>query len=140
MNEQNPSNVTDRYYDHLNAGDLDGAVSLFADDYVGHWGLGSGGGGADTVRAHLSLWYAAAPDLHTEVTHTVSNGEWVASFVVVSGTHTGDFGPVPASGNPFQLGGADMFRVQDGRITEGRTICDLGALFIAAGVAPSLAG
>jgi ketosteroid isomerase-like protein len=30
--------------------------------------------------------------------------------------------------------------VRDGRITEGRTICDLGSLFIAAGAVPAMAG
>jgi steroid delta-isomerase-like uncharacterized protein len=140
MPTQSTEHVVARYYQHLNAGDLDEAVALFADDFVGHWGLGSGEGGSETVRAHLGLWYAAAPDMQLEVTHTVTDGDWVASFVVIRGTQTGDFAGIAASGRPFQLGSVDMLRVNEGRITEGWTICDLGALFIAAGAVPALAG
>ncbi|HVM26570.1 MAG TPA: ester cyclase [Mycobacteriales bacterium] len=140
MTPQRATDVVDRFYSRLNEGDLDGVMSLFADDYVGHWGLGSGGGGADTVRSHLGTWYTAAPDIHTEVAHTVTDGEWVASFVVVDGTQSGDFSAIPASNRPFRMAGVDMFRVRDGRITEGRTICDLGSLFIAAGAVPAMAG
>jgi predicted ester cyclase len=92
---------------------------MFADDYVGHRGLGSGGEGAATVRTHLSMWYEAAPDVNTEVLHTVTDGDWVATFAVVRGTQTGDFIGLPASGNPFELGATDMFRVRGGRIVEG---------------------
>ncbi len=125
--------VVDGYYEFLNKGDLDGAISLFDESYQGHWGLGSGGGGADTVRAHLRQWYTAVPDMRFDVLQTITDGNWVSSFLVVRGTQTGPFGEIPASGNEFQMGGVDNFRVENGKIVEGRTICDLGSLFMAAG-------
>jgi steroid delta-isomerase-like uncharacterized protein len=140
MSTQDATTVAAHFYERFNAGDLDGVAAMLADDYVGHRGLGSGGEGAATVRTHLSMWYEAAPDVNTEVLHTVTDGEWVATFTVVRGTHTGNFIGLPGSGNPFELGATDMFRVRDGRIVEGWTICDLGSLFIAAEAVPALTG
>jgi steroid delta-isomerase-like uncharacterized protein len=140
MSTDEATKVAASYYDRFNAGDLDGVVALFAEDYVGHRGLGSGGGGQETVRAHLGIWYEALPDAKLEVVRTVSDGEWVATFNVIRGTHTGDFLGLTASGSTIELSSTDVFRVQEGRITEGWTVCDLGSFFIAAGAVPALAG
>ena len=131
--------VIDQFYAHLNSGDLDRAVALLSDDYVGHWGLGSGGNGPDQARNQLGTWYRGVPDLQMEVTQTITDGEWVASFVILTGTQTGDFGPIPSSGKPIRTASVDMLRVHDGQIVEGRTICDVGSVLIAAGAVPALA-
>lgn len=125
---QTATSVTDLYYRRFNDGDLDGMVALFAPDYLGHSGLGNG---AETVRRQLGAWYRAVPDVQVEIQQTVIEGDWVATFQVIRGTHTADLGPLPASGAKFSMLAVDFFRVADGRIVEGRTVCDLGALLLA---------
>lgn len=132
MTTKTSNRVIDQYYEYFNAGDIDGVLSLFSPDFTGHWGLGAGGD-LELIRRQLGMWYRAVPDISAEVTQTVDDGDWVASFTVVRGTQTGDLLGIAGSGRRFQMGAVDMYRVVDGRIVEGNTICDLGALLLPSG-------
>jgi predicted ester cyclase len=132
--------VIDQYYEYFNTADIDGLLSLFSDNFTGHWGLGAGGDHA-LIRRQLGMWYRAVPDISAEVTQTVDDGAgWVATFNVVRGTHTGDLLGIPGSGRRFEMGSVDMYRILDNRIVEGHTVCDLGSLLIATGAVPGFIG
>lgn len=126
--------VASHFYAHVSAGDLDAATSLISHVYVGH-GMGAGGG-PDSVRADLEVWAAAVPDLTIEVHDTITQGDRVAVRLTMRGTQTGDFAGIPASDRAFQIGGTDVLRIHDGRITEAWTLCDLASMFVQVGALP----
>jgi steroid delta-isomerase-like uncharacterized protein len=119
------------FYELLNERRLDALEALVDEGYVGH-GMG-GAGGAAAVRQDLEGFVGAFPDLHVTVEDTVVEGDKVAVKTTLRGTHRGDFAGAPASGNAIEVGGCDVFRVRDGRIVEGWTLCDSGTMLMQIG-------
>lgn len=122
-----------RFYELLSSGDLDGVDALIADDYVGHGLIGSSKAG---VRQDLASMLDAFPDLDFEVRETVTEGGKVAVHTIMRGTHRGKFAGVPGSGNCVEVAGTDIFRIVEGHIAEGWTLCDSGSLFMQIGAIP----
>jgi predicted ester cyclase len=133
----NPATETAlRFYQLISAGDADGATALVHPEYVGH-GLGSGGG-PESVRRDLNTWLAAVPDLTLDVAYTVTEGDRVVVRMTMSGTQSGEFARIPASGRSFRISATDILRVVDGAIVEAWTLCDLASMFSQVGALPSL--
>jgi steroid delta-isomerase-like uncharacterized protein len=125
-----------RFYERISAGDAPGAAALVAPDYVGH-GLGSGGG-RDSVRQDIAMWFSAVPDFRVEVQDTIAEGDRVAVRMSLTGTQSGRFARIPGSGKTFRIGSTDVLRVADGAIAEAWTLCDLAGMFVQIGALPSL--
>jgi predicted ester cyclase/ketosteroid isomerase-like protein len=72
------------------------------------------------------LYLAAFSDRQAEILRTIDLGDgWVLAEVVFSGTHTGPYGGVPATGNPFRLRGASLQRFDaDGLLTSHNVYYD----------------
>lgn len=119
------------YYELVNERRMDELQALVADDYVGH-GLG-GAGGAEAVRRDTEGFLAGFPDAHFTVEDVIAEGDKVVIKTTLRGTHQGPFAGVPASGNRIEIGGCDVFRIRDGKIAEGWTLCDSGTLFMQIG-------
>lgn len=64
--------------------------------------------------------WRAIPDLHTGFTRLVAHGEWVATEWTLTGTHTGDFPDLPATGRSFSVQGVSIVHVEDGAIVSQR--------------------
>jgi steroid delta-isomerase-like uncharacterized protein len=128
-----PTRTARRFYELLSSGDLDGVGALVADDYQGHGLIGSSKAGA---RDDLASMLDAFPDLGFEIRETVTEGDRVAVHTIMRGTHRGTFAGVPGSGNRIEVAGTDIFRIAEGQITEGWTLCDSGTLFMQIGAIP----
>jgi predicted ester cyclase len=48
----------------------------------------------------------------------VAEGDIVATWFIMRGTHLGAFGGVPATGKPITLRGVNVQRIRNGRIVE----------------------
>jgi steroid delta-isomerase-like uncharacterized protein len=118
----------------LEEGRIDDIRAVVADGSVGH-GAGAGGGG-DALVADLRTWLHAFPDCRYDIRRTVTEGDTVAVHMTLRATHQGDFAAVPASGRPIEVAGTDLWRIEDGRIAEGWTLCDIGTLFMQIGALP----
>ena len=126
--------VATRFYDLFTNGEIDQVIDLLGDGYVSH---GFGGGGPETLRQSLQGMRAAFPDLTLTVEDTITEADKVAVKTTMRGTHKGPFAGRPASGNPIEVGGCDVFRVRDGRIVEAWWLGDSGSLFMQIGAIPA---
>ena len=61
---------------------------------------------------------AGMPDYHTEIEDLIAEGDKVVARVTLTGTHTGDFYGIPATGKRIHLSAMYMVRIQEGRIVE----------------------
>jgi predicted ester cyclase len=62
--------------------------------------------------------YHTFADHHTEIETMLAEGDQVALWVATSGTHTGEFEGVPATGRQWRNQGIFLLRLQDNQIVE----------------------
>jgi steroid delta-isomerase-like uncharacterized protein len=127
-----------RFYKLFEAGDLDGADELFGDDCITVTPAGE-----MTKKEHRAFgeaFKAALPDAHMVVSTAMEDDGVVAVEGRFRGTHTGDLvtaqGTIPPNGHTIDLGFADFFTVNHGKIVEQRTYWDQGDMMRQLGAGP----
>jgi hydroxyacylglutathione hydrolase len=110
--------VARRYFEAINAHDLDGAVALWATG-----GRENVRGQVDTtapagVREFIGDLLGALPDLRWEIVRTTTEGDRCAVQWRMTGTFAGPgtFGGLAPTGHPLVLEGVDVLTVRDGLI------------------------
>ena len=93
--------------------------------------------GKDGVKFYTNAIRTAFPDLTVKLDPTLAEGDLEAGHVVLSGTHTGEFLGVPASGKSVQFSSADIIRIQDGKVAEHWGSSDTLSLMQQIGAVPS---
>jgi predicted ester cyclase len=124
--------LTRNLYHLLDRHRLDDAVSILAADFRGH-GLGSDRAG---FRAEAAAWLAAFPDLRISVRRLVTEGNSVAAWITLTGTHEGRFAGLSPSRRHIDIAGVDLLVEHDGRFTEAWGLRDLNGLWVQLGVLP----
>lgn len=123
--EANKDLVRLQYEEVLSQGRFELLDEIVAEDFIQH---DEGSGRADTVQPELSGrgatrdYFTALregiPDYRVDIQRMVAEGDTVAVFAVVSGTHTGPLFGLPPTGKPFTFATMDMFRIEDGKLAE----------------------
>ena len=109
----------------FNKGDLNVVDEIFASEVIVNGQRVS----RTAVKQSMSRFITAFPDLHVTITDIIAEGNKVAIWYSVQGTQTGDFEGIRATGKPARWSGADLFRIEKGRIAECRFVDDsLGLL------------
>ncbi len=90
--------------------------------------------GQDTFKPFFHAFRQSFPDIHVTVEQTVTEGDRVAAFCRVTGTHTGGGLGMPPTGRAFSIHGMTMIRVADGRLAEGWNCYDFLGLFRQLGI------
>jgi len=72
--------------------------------------------GREAIKVGFSETREAVPDFKVSLTKVFSSNGMVACEWVMSGTHTGDYPGLPATGKSFSVRGASIGRVRDGQI------------------------
>lgn len=72
--------------------------------------------GRNAIMARKQINFAAVPDGKITVTNRVVHGQQVSVEWVASGTHTGDFPGLPASGRSFSIHGVTVVVRKDSKI------------------------
>lgn len=72
--------------------------------------------GRAAIMARKSTGMAAIPDLQISVTNRVAHGSQTVAEWVATGTHSGDFPGLPASGRPFSIRGVTVVVRENGKI------------------------
>jgi steroid delta-isomerase-like uncharacterized protein len=93
--------------------------------------------GKDGVKFYTNAIRAAFPDLTVQLDPALADGDLEAAHVVLSGTHTGEFLGVPASGKSVQFSSADIIRIQDGKVAEHWGSSDTLSLMQQIGAVPA---
>ena len=111
---------------------------LYAADFVFHQESGEVARGLDFFKTWIATIHGAFPDIRYHIVAMYAEGDSVATRYRVTGTHTGDFRGLPATGRAFDLSGHLIHRIADGKKTEGWGIWDTLGLMIQLGVIPPI--
>jgi steroid delta-isomerase-like uncharacterized protein len=102
-----------RFYDLINAGDIDEFGALVADDFVEHEVTPGLAPTKEGVMAFFRANRAAFPDMRMEAQDVFASGDKVAARVRLTGTHQGTFMGMPATGKQVDIQLIDIMRMGD---------------------------
>jgi steroid delta-isomerase-like uncharacterized protein len=110
------------------AGDFDAFDALLHRDVTVHAPQGLS---TTSAAAEQRVWaeaLAAMPDLRHEVQEVVVDGDVEMARVVVTGTLSGAFAGIEATGRPFRIDQAVITHLRDGKVAEAWEIADIAGL------------
>lgn len=110
--------IVRRYQQIYNSNDLDAleevvAGALLAPKMMS--GMKPGIEGAKQVHATTLI---GMPDWHTSIDELIAEGDKVVARITMTGTHTGDFWGIPATGKRVEFTGIYVVRIENGKIVE----------------------
>ena len=125
-------------YELINSGDLDGFGNLMAADFVEHQG---GPGYPPTKEGTLDFFrdlLVAFPDWHMAVQDLIAGGDKTVARVRISGTQSGAFIGIPATGRSTEVELIDIMRFDAaGLVCEHWGVADMLSLMQQLGVVPA---
>ena len=117
--EENKSVVLRGWYQELwDKWNIELADELFTDDYQLHLTGVPEPLSRDAIKQVLAMFNRAFPDVRHAVDETIAEGNTVAARWTVTGTHTGEFQGIVATGKPVRLSGITVHHLAGGRIRE----------------------
>lgn len=134
--ERNKKLVASIYAICWNQGDMKKIDELFAPDVKHDHFLPGWPSGREGFKELVRFWRNAFPDIHEDALDLIADGEKVASRFRLRGTHRGDFYGIPGTGRKVDILGAEVFRIQNGKVTEYIYHEDTLGLFFQLGVMP----
>ena len=126
-----------RLYDLINAGDIDGFGRQVAEDFVEHEELPGIPPTKEGVLQYFRMMLAAFPDMRMDVEDVIASGGRAVARVTVTGTNTGEFMGMPATGKSASVKLIDITRFgDDGLAREHWGVVDNLSLMQQLGVIP----
>jgi steroid delta-isomerase-like uncharacterized protein len=126
-----------RCYDLINAGDIDGFGEYLADDFVEHELAPGLDPTKEGTLAFFGMYRAAFPDLRFDAEDFIASGDKVVARVRATGTNTGHFMGMPATGKPMEIQLIDIVRFgDDGLGHEHWGVADVMTMMQQLGVVP----
>jgi steroid delta-isomerase-like uncharacterized protein len=83
--------------------------------------------GPDSVKAFFERVWSAIPDMQMVPTNVLKTEHAVAVEWVATGTHSGDFPGLPATGNPFHIRGISMIELVGDQVRRVSDYWDLAS-------------
>ena len=139
MSAEGNKAIARQVYEAFNRNDLGGMLAKIADDAVDHAlppGLPSG---KDGIRQSLEMWTGAFSDLQLAPVVLIAEGDLVAAHVRCTGRHTGEFMGQAATNKRVDITITEIFRVENGLMTERWATEDNLAMFTQLGLQPPAA-
>jgi steroid delta-isomerase-like uncharacterized protein len=121
----------------INAQHVEVLDEIMAPDYTNHVAPPDLPRGPQGERLFTQGFLAAFPDTRLTVEDAVVAADRVAARVTFSGTHTGPFMGMPATGRPFAVPMIIYFGLRDGQITDNWTQVDMFGLLMQLGAIPA---
>lgn len=87
----------------------------------------------ETAAQQISAFQKAFSNLRFNVHDLLEDGDHVVARVSVTGTHTGEFMGLPATGNDVDFKTIDIFKFRDGKISDHWGVTDSGTLMMQIG-------
>ena len=139
--EQNKQ-VVDQFIQALfTKGDASAVERYLAPDFIAHDPPMPGlTGDAAGFREAATRIRAGFPDWRSDVHLLIAEGDYVTEHFTASGTHLGEVMGVPATNRTVRVAGINIFRVQEGKITERWGLLDMVALLAQLGAVPTSPG
>jgi steroid delta-isomerase-like uncharacterized protein len=127
-----------RYQEIYNSNNLEALSEVLAEDLLTPRimpGIPSGLEGAKAAHRIMLLGFS---DYQTTIDELVAENDKVAARVTMTGTHTGDFVGIPATGRQIEFTGMYIVRIEDGKIVEHWGEEDGVSLLAQLGVMPKI--
>jgi steroid delta-isomerase-like uncharacterized protein len=118
MSVEENKRIVRRYQEIYNSNNLDTLNEVVKEDFLTPRmlpGMPSGLEGAKQIHKATLL---GMPDWHTEIEELIAEGDKVVARITITGTHTGVFFGIPATGNRVSISGIYIARIEDGKIVE----------------------
>lgn len=118
-------------------GDMALIDELTTDEYVEHDpALPEPIRGREALEETVAMYREGTPDLTKAVDETFVDGDTVIVTYTAKGTHEGEIMGVPPTGRSVEVDGVFVYRVEDGRLTEGTDMWDVFGLLAQIGGLP----
>ena len=120
----------------ITQGKIDSAAQYVWEDVVEQVPLPGQGPGLEGLKGILRAMRSGFPDIVFSIQEQITENDKVASRFEWTGTHTGAFLGIPATGRTIRVWGIVIDRLEDGRIKETRIIMDTFGMLTQLGVLP----
>lgn len=121
------------------SGDPDVLAEFISPDFVEHEQLSiEGMSDAEAMAAGMDMLASAITDFEFVIIDMIAEDDKVAVIGTWTGTHSGDFMGMSATGNTFEIPVFDLFRIEDGLIVEHWGVTDNLAFGMAFGMIPPM--
>lgn len=115
--EQN-KNIVRRYQEVYNSNDVDRLTEVVSDELRTPNIMPGIPSGLEGAKAAHQIMVAGFPDYHTVIEDLIAEGDKVAARIRMTGTNTGDFMGISATGQHVEFTGIYIVRIANGKIVE----------------------
>ena len=119
-------------------GNIDVIDEIVADDYVEHQEFPGLEPSKEGLKKFVQLFHGAFSDINVETVGTGVDGDEIWVHSVFTGTHTGEFAGIPATGKRVALAMMDRVKTRDGKAIEHWGVSDDLGMMTQLGVIPEM--
>lgn len=103
----------------FNSSSTDGVENLLADNFVDHQqDPAVKATGLQGVKEMMAMYHNAFPDFKQEIMSMSTSGDRTFLHLRITGTNSGPWGAMPATGKAMDVMGADVIRFENGKAAE----------------------
>jgi steroid delta-isomerase-like uncharacterized protein len=110
--------IVQRYQEIYNSNDLDALAEVVSEDLLTPKIMSGIPTGIEGAKAAHRIMLAGFPDYETIIDDIFAEGDKVAVRITMSGTNTGSFMGIPATGKHVSFTGIYIARIANGKIVE----------------------
>ena len=96
--------------------------------------------GPQGAKSTLATYLRAFPDMKISIEREIADGDYVVQHLLATGTNTGEFNGVPATGKKINVTGVVTSKIKDGKVIEAWSLFDSLGLLQQLGVVPAAQG
>jgi len=115
---KNTAGLTTFYDQVMNAHNLAMVDSFCAADFVEHSPDPGFTPDRDGLKKDLAAFFTAFPDFHIQSNFVMADSDMVTAPFTATGTNSGSFMGMPATGKKMNIDGIDIIRFKDGKATD----------------------
>jgi len=113
-----------RFYTEISKGSMGIIDELVADNFVEHETLPGFSADKEGLKKFFATMRTAFPDLTFDVAFFVAEGDKVAAYLTMNGTHKGEFMGMAATGKTISVKAIDIIRIKNGKAVEHWGVTD----------------
>lgn len=92
--------------------------------------------GPQGAKSTLGTYLRAFPDVKISIEREIAEGDYVVQHLLVTGTNSGEFNGMPATGKHTKVTGVMTSKIKDGKVIEAWSLFDNLSLLQQLGVVP----
>lgn len=135
MSIESNKELVRQFYDCLQQQNYEAMVNLVHPDFTFYSQIDTPHYGVEGFKEAEKKNFDAFPDFKSSVIDLIAEGDLVAVYMTIEGTHTGSpFAGIPATGKKVRVSLAQILRIADGKIVEKRAHFDRYDILMQLGV------